>query len=379
MYLDDRLVIPKILQSPIKNSPHWGHRGRDQMLRQITVIWWPRIHRDINLLTQSCPECQNAGKSVKPILSQKQFGKIPTPKTINEDIAIEFAGPFKIAHSTKKYLIVSVDSKSGWPDAKFLRAPTTTKVIEFLTKYIADNGIPRQIRTNPGTVFKSANFQEFCHKYFFKHVICPVHDHRGNVKVERLICTINERLRANQRIVLDKDNTGLSEWLYALRTAPKENKISPAELHTSRKFTTVKDIITTKPIQHNYNVSDNDNNFELTMSDIPADQDSEILVRERTRGSKLETAYKKKKGQIIAETPHTITMKERGRSLPTLFSKREVATSHKLATPQLNKQNINDQSANATNTQPTKTLQPKSQARPTNTTFPKKPKKKNSK
>ena len=145
LYLDDRLVIPKILQSPIKNSLHWGHPGRDQMLRQITDIWWPRIHRDITLLTQMCPECQNAGKSIKPVLSQKQFGKIPTPKTINEEIAIDFAGPFKIAQSTKKYLIVSVDSKSGWPDAKFLRDPTTTKVTEFLTKYIADNGVPRQI------------------------------------------------------------------------------------------------------------------------------------------------------------------------------------------------------------------------------------------
>ena len=172
------------------------------MLRQITDIWWPRIHRDITLLTNSCSECQNAGKSVKPVCfksvkSQKQFGKIPTPITINEETALDFAGPFKLAHSTKKYLIVSVDSKTGWPDAKILSAPTTAKVIEFLTKYIADNGILRQIRTDPGTVFKSTNFQDFCRKYFIKHVICPVHDHRGNGKVERLIRTVNERLRAN--------------------------------------------------------------------------------------------------------------------------------------------------------------------------------------
>ena len=38
IYLDDRLVIPKILQAPIKNSLHWGYPGRDQMLRQITDI-----------------------------------------------------------------------------------------------------------------------------------------------------------------------------------------------------------------------------------------------------------------------------------------------------------------------------------------------------
>ena len=129
------------------------------MLRQITDIWWPRIHRDITLLTKSCSECQNACKSVYPVLSQKQFGKIPTPITINEEIALDFAGLFKIAHSTEKYLIVSVDSKSGWPDAKFLRAPTTAKLIEFLTNYIAVNGIPQEIRTYPGTVFKSAKFQ----------------------------------------------------------------------------------------------------------------------------------------------------------------------------------------------------------------------------
>ena len=72
-------------------------------------------------------------------------------------------------------------------------------------------------------------------------------------------------------------------------------------------------------------------------------------------------------------------MKERGKSLPTLFSKREVATLHKLATSQLSKQNIIDQPANVTINQPIKTSQPKSQARPTNTTPPQKPKKKHSK
>ena len=34
------------------------------------------------------------------------------------------------------------------------------------------------------------------------------------------------------------------------------------------------------------------------MSDFPRDQDSEILVRERAHGSKLESANKRKKGRI---------------------------------------------------------------------------------
>ena len=319
LYLDDRLVIPKILQAPIKNSLHWGHHGRDAMLQQISDIWWPRIYRDITLLAKSCPNCQEAGKSIKPILKQNIFGKIPTLEETNDEIAIDFAGPFKIAASSKRYLIVSINSKTGWQDAKFLRAPTTRKVIEFLQKYIADNGIPIQIKTDPGTAFTSNKFKEIREKYF----INPVNDHKGIGKVERLIRTMNERLRANKKIILEKDNTGLSEMLYALIGAKRQNKLCAAELHNNRKFTTVKEIITTKP-RNNYNVSENDNNFQLELSDFPGEQDSEILVRERARGTKLDGLFKKKKGVITKETDHTITVSGKKRR-PTIYSKRDVA------------------------------------------------------
>ena len=189
--------------------------------------------------------------------------------------------------------------------------------------------------------------------------------------MERLIRTVYERLRANKKIVLDKDNTGLSELLYALRTAPKENKMSPAKLYTGRKFNTVKDIIPTKP-KPNYIVSDNDSTFELKMSEFPPDQDSELLIRERARGSKLENAYKKKKGKIVAEIQHTVTMKGHGKSLPTLHSKREVAASRKLATSQKKPQNALSQSQCATNSQPINEREPKITTQPKTTSPPQK-------
>ena len=85
---------------------------------------------------------------------------------------------------------------------------------------------------------------------------CPITDHGSNGKVERLIRTINKRLGTNKKVVLDKDNTGLSELLYTLRKAPKIDKLSPAEQYFERKLPTLKNIITTKP--KNYNVSEND-------------------------------------------------------------------------------------------------------------------------
>ena len=118
----------------------------------------------------------------------------------------------------KKYMLVSVDNNSGWPEALFLTNPTTKRVLEFLAEYIAQHGIPQSMRTDPGTAFKSEKFKQFCRESFIKHIICPIKDHRGNGKVERMIRIINERLRVNNKVVLERRNKNLSRILFALRT-----------------------------------------------------------------------------------------------------------------------------------------------------------------
>ena len=73
------------------------------MLQQISDIWWPRIHRDITLLAKSCPNCQEAAKSRKPIIKQQTYDKIPIREETNDEILMNFAGPSKIARSSIKY------------------------------------------------------------------------------------------------------------------------------------------------------------------------------------------------------------------------------------------------------------------------------------
>ena len=85
---------------------------------------------------------------------------------------------------------------------------------------------------------------------------------------------------------------------------------------------TAKDIITTKP-QPNYNVSEVDHNLELEMSVFPADQDSEILERERARGSKLENVYESKKEREVKGTPHTVIIQEANKQKKTNKKLRE--------------------------------------------------------
>ena len=321
--MDNRLVIPQAMRPMIMCSLHYGHPGRDAMLAMIEDIWWPRIHRKVIDQARLCEQCLQSGKNLKYVLSQKQLGKLPEAKEQNEEIALDFAGPFQNAKKGKKYLLVSIDQFSGWPDAKFLHSPTTKKVIEFLKQYCAQYGVPKKIRTDPGTAFVSEAFTMFCRQFGIEHITCPIRDHRGNGKIERLIRTINERLRANKQIILSKNKTGLSEILYSLRTSKKKDGKSPFEKQMGREPNTVKSNLVGKYLD--FSAQDKDVQFQPV--DFH-DCDSTVLVRERTKGSKLEPAFARKTG-AISETAHTIAVIPGPSKRPKIYSKRDVVKASK--------------------------------------------------
>ena len=186
---------------------------------------------------------------------------------------------------------------------------------------MAQYGIPKQIRSDPGSVFTSEEFETFCRQFQIKHVTCPVRDHRGNGKIERLIRTLNERLRTNRNIILKRDKSGLSEILYALRMGKKADGKSPFEKLYGREPNTVKSNIINKI----KNVSENDPKVEFTQSDFEEEVDSTILVRERTKGSKLKGQYKRKTGKVIKESAHTITFLPKNSEKEVVYAKRDVA------------------------------------------------------
>ena len=63
--MDQRFVIPKDMRENLLRAIHFGHAGRDAMLREAAYFWWPRIHREIVEKAQNCTECLKAGKILK--------------------------------------------------------------------------------------------------------------------------------------------------------------------------------------------------------------------------------------------------------------------------------------------------------------------------
>ena len=60
------------------------------------------------------------------------------------------------------------------------------------------------IRTDASTRFRIRNFKELCNKRLIQRIDGPIRDHRGNGKIELLMRTSNQRLRAkNKKCLVD--------------------------------------------------------------------------------------------------------------------------------------------------------------------------------
>ena len=102
LYMDKRLVTPQSMRAMIMCSLHYGHPGRDAMLRMITDIWWPRIHREVLDQARLCEQCLQSGRNLKCMLKQSQIGKITEGNEKNQEVSLDFAGPFQNAKKGKK-------------------------------------------------------------------------------------------------------------------------------------------------------------------------------------------------------------------------------------------------------------------------------------
>ena len=71
------------------------------MLSMIEDIKWLRIHREVIDQARLCEQCLQSGKNLKYELNQKQIGKLPEVKEQNEEVRLDFAGPFQNAKEMK--------------------------------------------------------------------------------------------------------------------------------------------------------------------------------------------------------------------------------------------------------------------------------------
>lgn len=92
LILDERLVIPKRLQSIALKQLHIAHPG----IRRMTQIarryfYWPAMHADIENFVKGCNRCDRTASN--PV--KEPLHPWPDPKKSWSRLHIDFAGPYK--------------------------------------------------------------------------------------------------------------------------------------------------------------------------------------------------------------------------------------------------------------------------------------------
>ena len=112
----------------------------------------------------------------------------------------------------------------------FLHQPTNYKVFSLYKRIYFFFGVPKRIRTDPGSPSSSKSSSQFCRERFFDHIEYAIDGHQEKRKIERCSHFLTERLRGNKGIVHKRYNTGLPETFFSLRTARGHKTQLPAEM-----------------------------------------------------------------------------------------------------------------------------------------------------
>ena len=192
--IDNKLAIPFKLRSAILTRLHRSHPGQQAMIDVAEFIWWPYMKPQIVEKCQGCMECTKFSKNMKSSQTFNSSLLLPPLVAPNEELQLDFAGPLQDEKGKKVFILVAVDRFSKFPSALLTKNTGSKKVIKFLEAYIRMYGIPKSIRPDHGSGFKSALVMEFCENLGIDHILCPVSDHRGCGLVERTIQTIKRKL-----------------------------------------------------------------------------------------------------------------------------------------------------------------------------------------
>ena len=91
--MDNRIAIPTCLRKAVMARLHKTHPGQEAMVDAAQYLWWPKMHREIIDLCQSCRSCSAYGKNPETSKSFNSAEPLPELSGVHEELQMELAGP----------------------------------------------------------------------------------------------------------------------------------------------------------------------------------------------------------------------------------------------------------------------------------------------
>ena len=220
-----RVVIPPPGRERILNELHGGHPGISRMKSLARCFaWWPGLDNALEVKVQLCDSCQRTRK-LPPVAPIQPW---EWPERPWSRVHIDYAGPL-LGHM----FLVVVDAHSKWMDVRAVRKATTSTTLTKLRSIFAIHGIPELLVSDNGSVFTSAEFNDFVKGNGIRHMTSTPYHPSTNGLAERAVQTFKAYMRKAPDAQL-RDN--LSQFLFQYRITPHTTTgVSPAELLLNRR------------------------------------------------------------------------------------------------------------------------------------------------
>ncbi|XP_053731649.1 uncharacterized protein LOC128765183 [Synchiropus splendidus] len=226
-------VLPGDIMTAVLTEAHSpAHVGSSAMMSRLTMWWHPHLRDMCSTFVSQCSTCQDF--NVRPTLRPTP-GAFPTPTWPGEEIVIDYTDMLTPVRG-KRYLLVFVDSFSGWPEAYPCAKEDAVSVVKALINhYIPTHGFPARIRSDNGTHFSNKHLRLVEQTLGLSHSFGCVYHPSSQGSVERMNRTLKEKLA---KICC---TTGM-DWVSALplallsvrQSVNRRTGFTPFELRTGR-------------------------------------------------------------------------------------------------------------------------------------------------
>ena len=137
LYWTKWIVPPSSMYWDILQAAHQGHPGMVRMKRILRrTYWWPGMGSAAEEYVRHCGPCQKSTKSRPALRIPKAH--IPRAATPASQWALDITGPF----FNGQYLVVAVDSTSGFPEVLSTKSTSSDIIIHWLSDLFARYGNP---------------------------------------------------------------------------------------------------------------------------------------------------------------------------------------------------------------------------------------------
>ena len=172
----NQILIPTSLRSDILKDLHIPHLGivKTNLLAK-TCVYWPKMTKDIQDLTEECSECQKHQRRQSPV----EFVNRKLPREPWDSVAADL-----FEFNKEQYLLVA-DIYTKFPILRKLRSTHSQSIIHALKEIFSEHGIPRHLHTDNGPQFSAACFSQFSKSWEFHHNTSSPHYPQSNGFIER--------------------------------------------------------------------------------------------------------------------------------------------------------------------------------------------------